>query len=178
MEKWYVIYSKLHAERQVASHLQQQGYLVYLPTIPVAQARRDRPVDKPFFPGYLFFKYDFEALGITRIAYTPGLRGMVMFGGTPAVIAEGDVERIREQLKKISVWDKSGVPLKQGDAVEILNESFQDVDVVFDKSLTPTTRVRVLLRYLEKHGAERKTVERLIPLELDGSLVRKKDSRR
>lgn len=176
MRRWYVLYSKLHAERQIASHLLQQGYEVYLPTIPVAHARRDRPLERPFFPGYLFLNYDLEGLGVSRIIYTPGLRGLVMFGGEPAVVPDRDVARIRENLTKPQMWDRSGNLLKQGDAVEILQEPFQDVDVVFDRRLTPTARVLVLLRYLERHESERKSVEHLIPLELDGNLVRKKES--
>ncbi|MBI4675310.1 MAG: hypothetical protein HY741_27010 [Chloroflexi bacterium] len=102
-------------------------------------------------------------------------RGVVMFGGEPAVVADADVARVRAQLAKPQMWDKSGTPLEPGDPVEILREPFQDLDAVFDRRLTPTARVRVLLRYLERHELERKSVERLIPLELDGNLVRKKE---
>jgi transcriptional antiterminator RfaH len=177
MMQWYLLYTKVHAERQLASHLTHLGYEAYLPTIPVVQPRRDRPVDKPFFPGYVFIHYDLEALGIGRLAYTPGLRSIVMFGGEPAVVPDADVARIREQLAKQQQWDKRGVPLRHGDAVEILSESFQGVDAVFDRTLTPNERVRVFLRYLEEHRLERKRVERLIPLELDAHLVRKKAAR-
>jgi transcriptional antiterminator RfaH len=176
MQRWYVLYTKVHSERQLASHLTHAGYEVYLPMIPVAQPRHDRPLEKPFFPGYVFVRYDLEALGLSRLAYTPGLRAIVMFGGEPAIVPDQDVARIREQLAKQSLWDKSGVPLQPGDAVEILQEPFQELDAVFDRRLTPSARVRVLLRYLEQHRLERKTVERLIPLELDANLIRKKDS--
>lgn len=174
---WHLLYTKVHAERQLASHLSHLGYEVYLPTIPVAQARRDRPVDKPFFPGYVFIRYDLQEWGPGRIAYTPGLRSIVTFGDEAAVVPDEDVTRIREQLSKESQWDKSGVPLRAGDAVEILSESFQGVDAVFDRTLTPNERVRVFLRYLEEHRLERNRVERLIPLELDAKMVRKKESR-
>ncbi|MBI4672605.1 MAG: hypothetical protein HY741_13180 [Chloroflexi bacterium] len=178
MQKWYVLSTKLHAERQVASHLLHAGGEVYLPMIPVAQPRRDRPVDRPFFPGYLFVRYDLEQLGVSKLRYTPGLRGVVMFGGEPAVVADADVARVRAQLAKPQMWDKSGTPLEPGDPVEILQEPFQDLDAVFDRRLTPTARVRVFLRYLERHELARKSVEHLIPLELDGNLVRKKETRR
>ena len=174
MLKWYLLYTKVHAERQLASQLTNSGYEVYLPMIPVAQPRRDRPVERPFFPGYVFVKYDLEALGLSRIAYTPGLRALVMFGDEPAVVPEQDVVRLREQLAHRAVWDKSGVPLRHGDAVEILQEPFEGLDAVFDRSLMPNARVRVFLRYLEQHRLERQRVERLIPLELDANLVRKK----
>jgi len=178
MRKWYVLYTKLHAERQVAAYLRQSGSEIYLPMIPVAQPRRDRPVERPFFPSYLFAHYDLEQGGLSKLMYTPGLRGVVMFGGEPAMVADADVARVRAQLIKPQLWDKSGAPLKRGDAVEILQEPFQDLDAVFDQRLAPSARVRVFLRYLERHELERKSVERLIPLELDGNLVRKKETRR
>lgn len=177
MMHWYLLYTKVHAERQLAANLTRLGYEAYLPMIPVVQPRRDRPVEKPFFPGYVFIHYDLKEWGIGKIAYTPGLRSIVMFGGEAAVVPDADVARIREQLAQQSLWDKSGVPLRPGDAVEILSESFEGVDAVFDRTLTPNERVRVFLRYLEEHRLERKRVERLIPLELDAQLVRKKESR-
>lgn len=178
MYRWYVLYTKLHAERQLTAYLKQLAYQVYFPTIAVAQPRRDRPLEKPFLPGYVFVHYDMDALGLSRLAYMPGLREIVMFGGEPAVVPDADIARIRAQLAEQQLWTKHGVPLKPGDAVEILQEPFQDVDAVFDRSLTPSARVRVFLRYLEQHKLERKTVERLVPLELDAHLVRKKESHR
>ncbi len=177
MLRWYLLYAKVHAERQLAANLARVGYEAYLPTIPVAQPRRDRPVEKPFFPGYVFVHYDLQEWGIGRIVYTPGLRSIVTFGGQIAIVPDQDVARIREQLAEQAQWDKAGRPLRPGDAVEILDESFQGVDAVFDRALAPDERVRVFLRYLEEHRLERKRVERLIPLELDARLVRKKESR-
>ena len=174
MLKWYVLYTKVHAERQVAAHLHQQGYEVYLPMIGVAQPRRDRPRERPYLPGYLFLNYDLETLGPSRIIYTPGLNRIVSFGGEPAVVPAEDIARIRERLAQQTMWDLSGKPLQEGDPVEILEEPFREVDAVFDRRLTPADRVRVFLRYLERHELERKNVERRIPLELDAHLVRRK----
>jgi transcriptional antiterminator RfaH len=177
MLKWYVLYTKLHGERQVASHLGQHGYQVYLPTIPVAQPRRDRPRERPYFPGYLFLHYDLEDQGPSRIIYTPGLRGIVSFGGEPAVVSADDMAKIRTRLAQAQMWDAAGSLLRPGDTVEILQEPFTGVDAIFDRRLTPAGRVRVLLRYLEQHRLERKSTERHIPLELDEDLVRKKEIR-
>lgn len=177
MLQWYLLYTKVHAERQLAANLVHLGHETYLPVISVAQPRRDRPAVKPFFPGYVFVHYDMAAFGIGRIVYTPGLRSIVMFGDAPVVVPDRDVARIREQLAQQQHWDKAGTPLRAGDAVEILDDSFQGVDAVFDRTLSPNERVRVFLRYLEEHRLERKRVERLIPVELDARLVRKKESR-
>lgn len=176
MLQWYLLYTKVHAERQLATNLAHLGYETYLPLISVAQPRRDRPTEKPFFPGYVFVHYDLQAWGIGRIVYTPGLQSIVRFGGEAAIVPDQDVARIRDQLAQLQQWDKAGKPLRAGDAVEILDESFQGVDAVFDRTLSPNERVRVFLRYLEEHRLERKRVERLIPLELDAQLVRKKNA--
>lgn len=175
MRRWYVLYTKLHAERQVAGHLDRRGHPVYLPMIPVAWQRRDRARERPYFPGYLFVHYDLEADGKSGLIYTPGLRGIVSFGGEPAAVRDGDIAHIREYLATPRLWDKQGQELRRGDAVEILTEPFQTVDAVFDRQLSPAARVRVLLRYLEYSELERKRVERHIPLELDAQWVRKKD---
>ncbi len=176
MHKWYLLYTKVHAERELAGNLTQLGYEVYLPMVPVAHARRDRTAERPFFPGYVFVNYDLEALGLSRLVYTPGLRALVMFGGEPAVVPEQDIVRIRAYLAQERARDKTGTPLRPGDAVEILQEPFAGLDAVFDRTLTPNARVRVFLRYLEQHRLERKSVEHLIPVELDAHLVRKKEA--
>jgi transcriptional antiterminator RfaH len=178
MLKWYVLYSKPHAERQLANNLSRAGHEVYFPTIPVAQPRKDRPSDKPFFPGYLFVNYDLEADGLSRLIYTPGLRGVVMFGGEPAVVPAQDLIRIRAQLSRPQMWDHHGMMLQHGDPIEILKEPFHELEAIFDRRLGPGDRVRVFLRYLEWHALERKRTVRLTPLELDANLVRKKDSSR
>ncbi len=178
MLKWYVLYTKVHAERQVAAHLNHHGWEVFLPMIPVARPRSDRPLERPYLPCYLFVHYDLEEFGESKIIYTPGLRRIIAFGGAPVAVPEQDVAHIREKLATHTIWDPSGVPLREGDPVEILEEPFRDVDAVFDRRLTPVARVRVFLKYLERHELERKNVERRIPLELDASLVRKKDLRK
>lgn len=174
MFEWYVLYSKPHAERQVANHLQERGFEVFFPSTPVARPRRGRPAWRAYFPCYLFIHYDMGAAGMSRLIYTPGLRGLVEFGGEPATLRAVDVERIRAELAKPQVWDEAGEALLPGDPVEILQEPFREVDAVFDRRLTPDARVRVFLRYLEQHTLERHSVERLVALVLDADQVRKK----
>jgi transcription antitermination factor NusG len=111
------------------------------------------------------------------VIYTPGLRGIVSFGGEPAVVASEDMAKIRTRIAEAQMWDAAGSILRPGDAVEILKDPFSEVDAIFDRRLSPEGRVRVLLRYLEQHQRERNRKERLIPLELDADLVRKKNIR-
>lgn len=174
MLRWYVLYTKPHAERQVTRHLQGRGHIVYYPSIPVAHPRRGRPVRRAYFPCYVFVNYDLEASGLSNIIYTPGLRGLVEFGGEPATVTETDIQKIRAEVAKPQVWDDQGLRLERGDEVELLTEPFREVEAVFDRRLTDGARVRVFLHYLEVHALERKQVEHQVALELDADLVRKR----
>jgi hypothetical protein len=49
MLKWYVLYTKLHGERQVASHLEQHGYHIFPRFRSLARGAID-PANVPISP--------------------------------------------------------------------------------------------------------------------------------
>ena len=56
MKSWYLIYSKPRGEELAKTHLERQGYEVYLPLILGRIKRRGRTEKsiQPMFPRYLF----------------------------------------------------------------------------------------------------------------------------
>ena len=57
---WYVVQTHPHAEAKAASHLERQGYSIYLPRYLKRRrhARRIEIVAAPLFPRYLFVAID------------------------------------------------------------------------------------------------------------------------
>lgn len=174
MESWHVLYTKPNAERKVLASLEARGINAYLPTIPVARARPDRPTERPFFSCYLFAELDLETHGIASILYTPGLRRIVEFDGVPARVDPRVIARLRERLAAPPIFDTCGAPIRRGDVVEIRADGFEGMDAVFDRQLTPEGRVRVLLCYLQYNGLKTTPIGRQVSVDLHMSQIRKK----
>lgn len=151
MQYWYALHTKPHKERQAAEHLRRHDVPVYLPLIRVNPVNPRASRERAFFPGYLFASMDLNAVGIGRLQWTPGLRGVVQFGGQPASVP-GHV--IRELERRVDHIREAGglvlAGLRPGDPVRITSGPFAGYDAVFDLRLKDSERVRVLLTMLQR----------------------------
>ncbi len=150
MQQWYTLYTKPHCEQQVEGALTAKGIEIFFPSMAVLAPRRGRSPIRPFFPCYLFARVDLEAVGISALNWTPGMRHVVMFGGLPARVEEAVVDRIREHLNQPHAMDEQGEFLQAGDHVMIMSGPLRDIEAVFDKRLSASGRVRVLVQLLER----------------------------
>ncbi len=97
MDQWYAVHTQAKGEGKAASHLQQQGYRVYLPRWRRrrSHARRVEWVSAPLFPRYLFVRFDVDVTSWRAIRSTIGVRQIVSFGkDLPAPVPKGIVEAI------------------------------------------------------------------------------------
>jgi transcriptional antiterminator RfaH len=151
MKHWYALYTQPRKERQVHSLLEEQGFETYLPTVQRKVRRRDRPDLVVYFPCYLFARLDFKDTPQSSIAWMPGIRRIVSFGEQPAIVAKELVDLIRERLGDA---DEVGYPrLKQGDRVRFCSGPLRDLDAIFDRPLSSTDRIRVLLNVMGRMTA-------------------------
>jgi transcriptional antiterminator RfaH len=163
MLNWYVLYTKPRCEQQVVDNLSVDGVETYLPLLQAATRRKGRPPTRPFFPCYLFAHLDIQAIGMSRLNWTQGMRHLVMFGGVPAQVEPAAIANIRSHLSESHVLDTFGDLLAPGDRVVIDSGPLQDFQAVFDKRLSAAGRVRVLIYLLQ----------RWTRVEVDAALVRK-----
>ncbi len=175
MQHWYALYTKPHAERQVAGILCQRNIEAYFPTTPAPRRKGRSPV-RAFFPCYLFARADLQVIGEWALRYMPGVRGLVMLGGIPAVVDDRVVEQIRERLAHMDpsgsgkAWvDQKGELVEPGDLVKITAGPFVDLDAVFDRRLSPQGRVRVFIGLLDRWGKS----DRWRKVELDADALRR-----
>ncbi len=143
---WYALYTKPHAERQVSQALQARGHETYLPMMPVWRARRRRMEDEPLFACYSFVHLDLDEIGISEVAWLPGVRSVVSFGGEPTPMPEGIIEHIRRRVRQMT-----GTPqnvMRPGDRVRITEGPFKDLEAVFEDHLTGFERAQVLVQVM------------------------------
>lgn len=163
---WYALQSHPNKEDYLWDQLRMREIEVFYPRVRVQTVNPRARKVKAYFTGYMFVHVDLEALGISTLQWMPHARGLVSFGGEPAIVPEALIQAIRQRVGEIS---KAGGELfdglKSGDEVFIHDGPFAGYEAIFDLRLTGSERVRVLLRLLNQAQ---------IPVELDAGAIRKK----
>ena len=161
MEQWYTLHTKPNSEYHVAAVLQEIGVRTFVPSIEVPTARH-RKKRKPFFPGYIFIKYDFSADGFSRLRWTPGVRYVIAVDGVPIPLPEVVIAAIRQKADGFSADVAAKSPaLKPGDTVKITDGPFQDMFGVVSAASSAAHRVQVLLNVLGRVNKVHMDVDRV-----------------
>jgi transcriptional antiterminator RfaH len=116
---------------------------------------------KPIFPNYIFARFIANNLH-QKIRYTRGVRQLVSFGDTPAIIEDEIIDMVRSRIKEDGyIWFIED--LKPGDEVIIKDGPLKDFAGVFEREMQGSDRVRILLR----------TVSYQAHVEIEKDLVKK-----
>jgi transcription antitermination factor NusG len=92
---WFAVNVWTKSEGLVSTALHTRGVETFLPFYTVRKRYSDRvkTVNQPFFPGYVFCRFD--ACRRLPILSTPGVLSIVSFEGVPAPIDESEISAIR-----------------------------------------------------------------------------------
>ena len=98
--RWYALHVRSRFEKHVSAVLRNKGFDEFLP---VYRSRRQwtqriAEIDLPLFPGYVFCRFELSERRVP-IVTTPGVMGIVGFGGKPIPIDEGEIEAIYRVLE-------------------------------------------------------------------------------
>ncbi len=159
---WFALYTKPHKEYLVRDLLHSQGVEVYLPEVRVAVPRRGRRRRKPFFPHYLFARFETHSGLMSKTRWTPGLRWVVSAGGQPVPVSDEVVSHIRHRLAMMEVEDLES-PFKKGDVVRIVCGPLKGLDAIFDQRLSSAGRARAFLQLMNRQVAAELDLEALLP---------------
>jgi transcription antitermination factor NusG len=143
---WYVIHCQPRKEIYAADAIEKLlGFCVYIPEY--KQMRHGIIKRLPLFPGYIFVQADLQKVPLSQINASPGVLGLVAFGGDPQPIPHDVIEEIVERLKHIDMLKRE--PFCPGDVVRVKQGGpLQDLEMIFIGPTTPSRRVCVLLSFL------------------------------
>ena len=147
MAYWYCLHTKPKKEHQVKDILTHQGIMTYLPMRCEIKKNRLMATNEPLFPRYLFAHVDLPTVGISAIAFTPGLSSLVNFCGEPAVVDSEIIDYLKQREQQGTGPEIYG-RFSPGERVVIKIGPCKDVEAVFDSRLSGSGRVRVLLKLL------------------------------
>jgi len=142
VQHWHALFTKPRMEFRVAGLLETRGMEVFAPALEY-HGKTGNLLEKPFFPRYIFARFDWEGEGITNIQWTPGLTRVLTFEGRPAWLADDEIEFLYRRLVKLD--GDEFVRLKPGEHVRITDGAFRDFEAIFHRHLNGRERVAVLL---------------------------------
>ena len=144
---WYVMHSKPQKEKWLYDQLDSLQIEAYYPLV---RTKNGPHKSKPYFPGYLFVNVDLHLTGTSLLQWIPGSLGLVSFGGEPACVPDGLLQRIRRRIDEINkIEDRLFDILKPGDEVMIHSGPFAGYDAIFCARLHDSERVQVFLKILQ-----------------------------
>ena len=162
---WSVVHTNANHEAQVAKFLALHDLEVYAPRF--APAGRTRPGSVRdrrqhwVFPGYLFVRVPPAFARWDLVHWAPGVRRVLSADGSPSVVADGVIDRLRLRLAA-PMTARRHVRFTTGQPVVIERGPLAMVDAIFDRDLNTSERVQVLVRLLG----------RSMPVVVDAAILR------
>lgn len=97
---WHAVYTRSNLEKRAAAELISKGIEVYLPVFREVHRWKDRnkTVELPLFPGYVFVRTDETAQTQLRVLRTAGVVRFVGSSGTPERIPDAQIAAVQRLL--------------------------------------------------------------------------------
>lgn len=146
--QWYVIQTKPGNEHRVEMNLFHQEIEVFLPLLETFQYSHAKVLQKikPLFSNYLFAKLDIDA-HYYKVKWTRGVNKILGSGVEPVPVSEKVIQTIRERTGKGNLV-KMEEEWREGDPVRINSGPFKELIGVFQRKMSDSGRVRILLNLI------------------------------
>ena len=121
--KWYAIYTRPRAEKQVHQRLLEAGVEAFLPLQKTYRRWSDRKklVEKPLLSSYLFVKVIPKEFPV--VFRTNGVVKFVTFEGQPASIPQKQIDNLRLLINSDAEIEVTSEKFAPGDNVEVVSGS-------------------------------------------------------
>ena len=146
--QWYVVYSKPQKEKYAKFHLGLKGLEVFFPQLFLPGSVQQRKQTVPLFPNYLFVRMRFSQ-EYCYVVWSPGVKRIVSFDGTPQAIDEKIVMFLMQRATPDGII-KARSSLMVGQEVQISGGSFNGLVGIIQEPPDAKERVKVLLKLLNR----------------------------
>jgi transcription elongation factor/antiterminator RfaH len=145
--RWYVVHTHLRQESRAASNLEVLNIETYNPQMQECRYNQftGKPITitKPLFPQYIFGRFSSQSM-LHKVMFTRGVHNVVNFGSGPSPVDDEVIAFIKSQEQKDGLV-RIGDLFEKGDRVEIKSGPLQKLVGVFDKEISGSKRVMILL---------------------------------
>jgi transcription antitermination factor NusG len=156
---WHVLHTQNQHEKNVARALVGKGFEVLLPLYSTVRRWKDRKVrlSLPLFPCYVFVQSPLHHW--LPILSTPGVHGVVSFGGTPSIVPFAEIEAVR-RITESTLKAEPHPFLQCGDRVRLTEGPLQGLEGIL-----------VRKKSLWKLLVSVEMLQRSVAVEVDSSMV-------
>lgn len=145
--RWYAIHAKPRQEIRADSNLRAWNVQTFAPrckeSFYVSSGGQICFKSKPLFPGYFFARFEASSL-LYKVKLTRGVRSVISYGDQPAPVDDRIIDMIQARLGADGFVQLSD-ELRLGDDVKINAGPLRDVVGIFERAISDTDRVMILL---------------------------------
>jgi transcriptional antiterminator RfaH len=145
MMNWYVIQTKPKKEGEATSYLSTKGVEIFNPLIETFVPRNGKMNKelRPLFPNYIFAKFELEK-NYPLVRWARGVKKVLGSGGYPTPVSEEVTELIKRRADENGIIKKMHA-FKPNDLVRITSGPLRELWGIFDRWVSDSERVRILL---------------------------------
>ena len=144
---WYVVHTHPKQEDRTSENLISFGIETLAPKFRVKKynefSGKATQLSKPFFPGYIFSRFRFNEL-YHKIRFTRGVHSLICFNNKPIPVDDEIIDLVRSKMGGDG-FVKNFEQLQAGDEVVINDGRFQNFYGVFEREMSDSDRVSILL---------------------------------
>ena len=121
--KWFAIYTRPRAEKQVYKRLEEEEIETFLPLLRIYRKWSDRKklVEKPLLSSYVFVRTNSN--DFPKVYKIQGVVKFVTFEGVPASIPQKQIDNLRLLINSDAEIEISSEKFAPGDNVEVVSGS-------------------------------------------------------
>ncbi len=167
MAQWHLLYTKPHKEPQVNRLLIERDIETFFPVVQLERGYGRGIRVEPFFPHYLFARFDARVGDSLTLQWLAGVRTIVHFGDRPAVVPDEAIAELRQRMEPFDeqVLHPGEWRFRAGEYVEIVKGPFVGLDAIFQKGLKSKDRVQVLLHVLGSWNRVELGTSEIVPID-------------
>jgi transcriptional antiterminator RfaH len=148
-KQWFVVYTKPQKEDYAELNLKLRGVDTFFPKLSLPRAAKRKKQVVPLFPNYLFVHCEIISEEYGNIVWCPGVKRLLSFNGTPAVVDDSIVELL------MGLTGTDGViaarcNVEVGQRVSIEGGPFDGLLGIIQEPPNAKGRVKVLLQLLNR----------------------------
>lgn len=145
-QRWYAVYTKPGKEECVLFHARRKGVEIFFPKLRLPHTQPKRHKIVPLFPSYLFVRIDIPEQ-YDAIRWSPGVRYIVNFNGTPAPLDDSAISCLKQQADEEGILAARST-LEAGQEVLINEGPFASLVGIIQNPPNARGRVKVLFALL------------------------------
>jgi transcription elongation factor/antiterminator RfaH len=156
-KRWYVVYSKPHAEEYAQFHFRLKGVEYFFPQLLLPETRRKTNRVVPLFPNYMFVRISLSE-DYHHVIWSPGVKYLVGFGADPVPVDDKVVEFLMQQANPDGIIAARS-NLQVGEEVRICGGPFAGLVGIIREPPNAKGRVKLLLSLLKRQVTAETPVE-------------------